>query len=154
MSIASFFRDRLAFTPNEMKAVVLLSATFFVGLGIRWLQSSSSLPPEEQPFEYAHADSVFAARSHALIETPALDHPKNVHRETPRKTTPGSHSININTASKDHLIRLPGIGESYAMRIIRYREENGPFATVDDLQKVQGIGPKKLERLRPFVTVK
>jgi len=154
MRIASFFRDRLAFTPNEMKAVVMLSATFLIGLGIRWFQSSSSRPPEDRPFEYARDDSVFAARSRALIEIPVLDHPKNLQRPTSRKPTPAPLSVNINTASKDQLMRLSGIGESYAMRIIQYREENGPFATVNDLQKVRGIGPKKLERLRPYVTVK
>jgi competence protein ComEA len=51
-------------------------------------------------------------------------------------------------------MRLSGIGESFALRIIQYREENGPFATVDDLQNVRGIGSKKLARLRPYITVK
>ncbi len=153
MSIPSFFQDRLAFTPNEMKAVLILSTTFLIGLGIRWFQSDTPPPLPDQPLDYTRQDSVFAARSHALLELPALDHPKNLQRSSSRKPEPALLSININTASRDQLMRLSGIGESFAKRIIEYREEHGRFATVDELQNVRGIGPKKLERLRRYITV-
>ncbi len=61
--------------------------------------------------------------------------------------------VNINTADLALLDTLPGIGPTTAQRIIDYRDANGPFQTVDDLLKVAGIGPVRLERLRPFVTV-
>ncbi len=62
--------------------------------------------------------------------------------------------VNVNTAGKEELATLPGIGESLAERIIQEREENGPFAQVEDLLRVSGIGEKKLEELRDYVTLR
>ena len=54
--------------------------------------------------------------------------------------------VNVNTADADTIAReLRGVGPAKARAIVTYREENGPFETVDDLLKVQGIGPKVLE---------
>ena len=61
--------------------------------------------------------------------------------------------VNINTATADELATLPGIGPSYARRIVEFREKNGPFKRVEDLLSVQGIGDKTLERIRDRVTV-
>ena len=56
--------------------------------------------------------------------------------------------IHINTADEKQLDELPGIGPIMAKRIVEYRNEHGPFASVDELAKVRGIGPEKLEKLR------
>jgi competence protein ComEA len=61
--------------------------------------------------------------------------------------------ININTASATELETLSGIGEVLAAEIIGYRTENGPFASVDELDEVSGIGPATLEDIRDQVTV-
>tara|TARA_R110000772_G_scaffold262537_1_gene381623 strand:+ start:150 stop:509 length:360 start_codon:yes stop_codon:yes gene_type:complete len=63
--------------------------------------------------------------------------------------------VNINTATADELSSmLKGIGEKRAMAIVAYREENGPFATVEQLQSVKGVGEKVLEQNRANLSVK
>ncbi len=61
--------------------------------------------------------------------------------------------LDINQADLDSLASLPGIGPKLAERIQVYREENGPFKSVDDLLKVKGVGPKMLEKIKPLITV-
>lgn len=61
--------------------------------------------------------------------------------------------VDINTAGVEELSTLPGIGEGLAGRIVRYREANGAFESVEALTEVSGIGEKKLEELRDYITV-
>jgi competence ComEA-like helix-hairpin-helix protein len=60
--------------------------------------------------------------------------------------------INVNTADAEALCKLPGVGVCYAARIVAYREEHGPFERPEDLAAVRGIGPKTVEKLKPYVT--
>lgn len=61
--------------------------------------------------------------------------------------------INVNTATAADLEELPGIGPVLAEAIVAFREENGPFTSVDQLEDVSGIGPVTLEEIRDLVTV-
>jgi competence protein ComEA len=61
--------------------------------------------------------------------------------------------VNVNTASATELEALPGIGEVIAQRIVDYRTANGPFASVDDLLDVSGIGDAILGDIHDLVTV-
>ncbi|MEO6122806.1 MAG: ComEA family DNA-binding protein [Ilumatobacteraceae bacterium] len=66
-------------------------------------------------------------------------------------TTPGP--IDLNTATAEQLDALPGIGPSTAAAIVEHRESSGPYATIDDLLAVRGIGPAKLDAIRELITV-
>lgn len=61
--------------------------------------------------------------------------------------------ININTATAEELTALPGIGQAKAEAIVKYREANGPFKTVDELGNVKGIGNKILENIKGEISV-
>ena len=60
-------------------------------------------------------------------------------------------TVNVNAAPASELEELPGIGPVLAAAIVEYREEHGPFARVEDLTNVYGIGEGKLEGMRPFL---
>lgn len=61
--------------------------------------------------------------------------------------------VNINTATKEELTTLKGVGDKRAQEIIDYRKKNGNFKSVDDLEKVPGIGPGLMKQIRSNVTV-
>ena len=61
-------------------------------------------------------------------------------------------AVNINTATKEELTSINGVGEKRAQDIIDYRTKNGPFKTVDDLEKIPGVGPGLMKRIRSQVS--
>ena len=73
--------------------------------------------------------------------------------EVPQTSAPPL-PVNLNTASVQELMTLPGIGETLAGRIVAYREENGPFVRIDQIMAVSGIGPGTYEKLRGQVRVR
>ena len=100
-------------------------------------------PPNESSAEVTSTSFSSPALGPAPVPTPAGS----------KKIRPGEPPINVNTATADELQRLPGVGPVTAQAIVASRA-TAPFQTVNDLDKVKGIGPKTVERLRPFVVVK
>lgn len=64
-----------------------------------------------------------------------------------------NHQIDVNRATALEWMQLEGVGELRSWQIVEDRERNGPFRSVDELARVDGIGPKTVERLRPWLTV-
>lgn len=65
-----------------------------------------------------------------------------------------SAKININTATQTELEELPGIGPSIALKIIKYRDENGKFKTIEDIKKVSGVGDSKYAKIKDIISIK
>ena len=69
------------------------------------------------------------------------------------KKKPPAHPINLNTAGATELQQVPGIGPSTAQKILDTRKSYGAFKSVDDLLSIKGIGKKRLEKMRKYLTV-
>ncbi|MDR1731272.1 MAG: helix-hairpin-helix domain-containing protein [Synergistaceae bacterium] len=88
-----------------------------------------------------------------IVVQPEVRYPASA---VPRPGSGGSSSagvLDINRATAEELTRLKGVGPALARRIVEYRSQNGRFQNINDLLQVRGIGAKKLEKLRKFVTL-
>lgn len=61
--------------------------------------------------------------------------------------------LDLNTATEEQLMTLPGIGPVLAQRIVVFREANGPFISVEQLTDVEGVGEKKLDAIREYLRI-
>ena len=74
--------------------------------------------------------------------------------ENENKNTNEKIMVNINTANSQELQKIPGIGESTALKIINYRNENGKFNSIEDIQNVSGIGTSKFNKMKEYICIK
>ena len=146
----------IGFTPAESRVAVFLVAMFLLGAGIKLYRAHLG---RAAPFDYAAVDAEFArfanqgAASDSLRSAAAPGAADTTRgsweRKSGKKLVPSPRSINLNTAPKEELMKLPGIGETTAERIVQYRRDHGPFSTLEDVMNVKGIGKKKFERIAP-----
>ena len=69
------------------------------------------------------------------------------------KKKPPAKPVNINTATSEELQQVPGIGPATAQKILQMRKSYGPFKSVDDLLAIRGLGQKRLDKMRKYLTV-
>src|SRR5258708_28091779 len=69
------------------------------------------------------------------------------------KKKPPAKPVNINTATSEELQQVPGIGPATAEKILQMRKSYGAFKSVDDLLAIRGLGTKRLEKMRKYLTV-
>lgn len=146
-------------------AFLILAAVFLSVFFIRSTKSLSSAPvktslpsaperiePREQAASIQDPDATAGKPVNTDAEKP-VNLAKRVKKADKAAIFPG-FPIDINNASRDDLMVLPGIGEKTAQRILEKRAELGEFKSVDDLMEVKWIGKAKLEKIRDLVTVK
>ncbi|MGH7197924.1 MAG: ComEA family DNA-binding protein, partial [Candidatus Omnitrophota bacterium] len=126
--------DWLALTKTERNVILFLTSTFLAGTAVRLFQETF---PSSRGFDYRKSDSTFAALSAGAISSEAGEQQADDYNLT-----------NLNRASKSQLMKLPGIGEITAERIITYRRKFGPFKSAEDLKKIKGMSAKKLDRIK------
>lgn len=102
----------------------------------------------------AFLGALFWASRQERAAVPQGDYSVAVQRSAPaEEIVPEKQPVDINTATAEELQELMGVGPVLAQAIVDYRAEHGPFASVDELLEVSGIGEAKLEGIRGDVTV-
>ena len=102
----------------------------------------------------ADGDSVVVTESGTAADTSGPSgSPGSAGGSSGASTGPAGGPVNLNTADEAALDTLPGVGPVMAQNILAWREANGTFATVEQLQEISGIGPSRYAQLAPLVTV-
>ncbi len=142
-------------TKQEKWVFVFLCTTLVSGYLIQYMKQRSMDDPlhiisktEKEEFKQAaiHAYSSQGIQDNETANVAAGD-------ATEKNIKDGEELVNINTAVKQELMAIPKIGPITAERIIRFRDDFGPFQSIDDLAKIKGIGPKTLERLKTRIII-
>lgn len=123
-----------------------------VGASSPTLPSPEPAKPESAPPSAPPASDPSPSPLPSEPPTPSAPAPKPATPAIPKPPAP-SGKLNVNKATQAELELLPGIGPAMAKRIVDYRTAHGLFKRLEDLDKVNGIGPKTLDKLRPLVTV-
>jgi len=168
------FIKYFTFTKNETKVIVFTISILLSGFAVKYykqVHSSDSV----KAYDFSKDDSVFRERSEgigkikylftdsdslanaddSLIKKLVAAEDSLQKNEKPTKDKELSYFkseiLNINTATKEELIDLPGIGEATAEKIINYREQRKKFKKIEELMNVKGIGKKKFEDIKSYI---
>ena len=130
-------------TDRERKSMLRAAMLLAGAAVIRFVvvaPGAAEPPLEDRP---SIADSLLAAGD-SVVDS----------KERRSRPFAAGETIDLNVAGEEELDRLPGVGASKALRIVQDREENGPFASAEELARVAGLGPRSVEKLKPYLRVR
>lgn len=159
---------KIGFTETEIVVILFLAALFIIGfVYVEFLKDNDD--KGQIYVDYSGQDSLFALYSNINSETITEDSSQVSNLEIKKQVLELSDtfkyikkdiasltekSIDINSAGIDDLIRLPGIGEKTADKIIELRTEKGKFNQLEELMEVKGIGEVKFNKIKKFLYIK
>jgi competence ComEA-like helix-hairpin-helix protein len=134
----------LEFTENEKKVVWFLCIGFLCGLCVwTYKEFIQPLPVDQSVLLKANSDTTELSGHQSELLIPEGNDPGGIPQ----------YKLDINTASEQAFIDLPGIGPVTAKRIVEYRKKHGLFQNTEDLLQVKGIGPKTFNKFRTFICI-
>lgn len=157
--------NKIGFTKTEFNVLFTLIIFFVIGLIFKIYQYHNG-NYEISKFGYSHSDSLFYSTSHEIdsLDTVIAEKSsvlsKDYVLELNKRDTiqngeklSGNEKIKINSAGISELVRLPGIGEKTANKILKLRSQRGKFIQLDELKDVQGIGTSKFENIKNYIII-
>lgn len=139
------------YTRHQLIVLLVLLGVAGLGLAVgHWRRAHPDLSDRLEQFERTPRPAISPAPPAPASSSPAW--PQRERRRAISPSAPGRGQVDLNHANAAELTQLPGVGRALATRIVAAREAFGPFATVDDLQRVRGLRRTEIDRLRPLVT--
>lgn len=143
-------------TPAERKALLFLSGVMLLGTGVRAHRAMRDAAPSDPAADAALQRQIAAVDS--VRNNPAERRRRGrksrraAARDTARPVAIPTRIVDIDRAAAEEIERLPRIGPVLAARIVADRDSLGPFGSLDELQRVKGVGPALAKALQPHVT--
>lgn len=153
------------FTKNELKIILFAVAVLATGFTVKLIKNNSV---SDKSFDYKSDINTFREinrknnyqketipqeEKNLLLSTDSLLNGEKKKLRSTKEEKLSGRKININTADKETLSLLPGVGEATAEKIIKYREKHKGFKKAEDIMKVKSIGKKKFEKMKDYITV-
>ena len=158
---------KFGFTETEVLVIMFLTGIFILGFIYKEFFKEESVS-EYKNFDYSHEDSLFSYYSklnpeidpddsllvsNLEIKKKVLELKDSLFYTKKETNALVEKSININSASIEELIMLPGIGEKTAAKILLLRKERGKFRKLDEIMDVKGIGEIKFNKIKKFLYI-
>lgn len=155
------WRRYIGFTKSEKRVIIFLIIVLTVGFLIKLYVEVLS-KPDLPPYDFTEFDEKYKKASEnynrllsgdtIIIDSSGVlaDSLENTKRKEFEKVL----SVNINTADRIELAKLPGIGDKMASEIISYRDKKGNFVRIEDIMKIKGIKKSKFEKLKDHIRIK